>query len=43
MTILVDRPDYLRLLSRSARDLADALDKILRPRLDTCTGHSKFC
>lgn len=28
---LVDRPDYLRLLSRSARDLADALDEILRP------------
>lgn len=28
---LVDRPDYLRLLSRSARDLADALDQILRP------------
>lgn len=28
---LVDRPDYLRLLSRSARDLADSLDQILRP------------
>jgi hypothetical protein len=28
---LVDRPDYLRLLSRSSRDLADALDQILRP------------